>query len=216
MPNIKLTQMSVAVSLQAADYFMVVQGGANKKITTTTILKNLDSSDSIRVNPLQNAIDFSVASKNDASMLVIKGASDRFGIGTDNPQSKLHIVGNAQIGSTSIDGVLLQSSEELTYTSSDQTIAAVKSVSPMRTITQLNCNTGVSGLFSLSTGFNGEVKTIFQNTLDVGKTSTISLTGLGFNTVTFDTVGESVILQFVSSISKWIILGNNNASFSTV
>lgn len=216
MPTVKLTQMSIASTLNAIDYFMIVQDGVNKKTTATNIFKNINSGDSIRVNPIQNTIDFSVASKNDANMLIIKGSSDRLGIGTGSPASKVHVIGNVQIGSSAADGVLVQSAETITYTSADEITATVKPLSAMRSTSRLDCNTGVNGLFSLSNGFDGEVKTIFQNTITGSNTSKITLTGLGFNTITLEAVGHSSMIQYIASISKWIVVGGTGATYSTV
>jgi len=216
MPNIKISQMSVATSLNAADTFLVVQSGTNKKVDLTTILKNLNSTDHIRVNSLQLAVDFKVATLNDANALFVDGSVDRIGVGTDAPEAKFHVNGNLQVGSLTQDGIITQSSENITYTAADQTNVTTKAISPLRAMTSIHCDAGVNGLFSLSNGFNSEIKTIFQNVLDVGKTSTITCTGLGFNTISFNAVGDSAMLQFNSSISKWVIVGGNSATFSTV
>ena len=216
MQTIKVSQMSAATTLTDVDWFTVIQNGVNKKISTSTILNNCNSNDSIRINPNQNAVDFSFASKNDANMLIIKGPNDKMGIGISDPQSKFHVNGNIQIGSDQSDGVLLQSLETITYTTSDQTNTIVKQISPSRGVSRLDCNTGVNGLFSLGNGFSGQTKTIFQNTLDGSKTTTISVTGLDFNTITFDAVGNSTMLQYITSISKWIVIGGSGAIYSTV
>ena len=214
--------MSAAITALPSDYLMVVQNGVNKKMSLTTLLNNLDSANNIRVNPAQNAINISVASKNDASCFVLSGSTDKIGIGTNSPASKLHIVGNLQVSSPTTDGILVQSSEGIVYTASDQTNNTIKVISPLRAMTQLDCNVGVNGLFSLSSGSNGQVKTIFVNTVDSGKTATISLTGLGFNTITFNAVGKSTTLQWISSISKWVALSNGllvsgvGATYSTI
>lgn len=215
-PKTKLTQMPVALTIGANDSLMIVQNGANKKSTVTTFLKNLNSVDSIRVNPVQLAINFTVATKNDASAIAVIGASDRIGFGTSSPDSKVHINGNLQIGSASADGISVQSSEAMVYTASDQTNSVIKSISPNRTITAITCNTGVSGLFSLPSGSNGQFKTIVQNSLNAGKTSTVSFTGLGGNTLTFSNPGEAAVLQYVTALSKWFVVSIRGAVLSTV
>lgn len=215
--KIKLSQMSVATDLNAADYLMVVQDGVNKKIGANVLFNNMDSSDTIRINHQQNTIDIVLSSKNDANLLILKGGSDRIGVGINAPESKFHVNGNLQVGSASANGVILQSTESLTYTAADATNSVTQIISPLKASTVLNCNTGVSSMFSLSLGFNGQVKTIVQNTIDGGNTSTISVPqGLGFNTITFNAVGDSSILQYISTISKWCIIGGNSVTYSTV
>lgn len=215
-PKIKVTQMPAALTLNATDSIMIIQSGTNKKSTVSTFLKNLNSIDTIRVNPVQNAINFTVATKNDANAIAVIGSTGRIGFGTSTPESKVHVAGNLQVGSTTSDGITVQSSETVTYTAADQTSSLVKSLSPNRAMTAVNCNTGVSSLLSLPNGSNAQIKTIVQNTLDAGKTSTLSFTGLGGNTVTFNNAGESVTLQYVSLISKWIVLSIHGAILSTV
>lgn len=217
MPKIKVSQMSVATTLNATDTMMIVQDGVNKKSSVTNLLKNLNSADSIRVNPTQNSIDVTISSKNDTNMFVVSGGTDRLGIGTNLPQSKLHVNGNAQIGSAAADGVLVQSTESITYTTTDQTNITTKLVSPLRTSSVLLCNTGVTGLFSLSNGFDGAIKTISVNTLDLSKSAIISLTGAGFNRITLSFNNQTVTLQYISSIAKWIVIGSYGAvAFSTI
>lgn len=208
--------MSVASTIKSTDNLMIVQDGVNKVSTISNLLKNLNSNDNIRINPAQLAVDFSVASKNDANALHLNSSTDKVGIGTSSPQSKFHVNGNAQIGSDVSDGVLVQSTETLTYTSSDQTNGSTKIVSPLRAGTLIVCNTGVNGLFSMSAGANGQLKSIILNTIDVGKTATITLVGAGFNTITLDTVGKSILLQYFSSTSKWYVVGGNGYMTSTI
>jgi len=214
--KIKISQMSAAITANAADTLMIIQDGANKKASLTTLLKNLNSNDSIRINPIQFAVNFTVSSKNDANAITVIGSSDRIGFGTNNPQSKVHVAGNMQVGSNAIDGVLVQSSEDISYLSSDQTNAVVKSLSPLRAGSILSCATGVSGLFSLPAGSNGQIKTIVVAGLDIGKTITITTAGIGFNLITLNAVGKTAVLQYWSSTSKWALIGGNNAAISTV
>src|ERR1035437_1468007 len=180
-PKIKMSQMSVATTINATDFIMIVQDGINKKSSITNLLKNLNSVDVTRINPLQFAVDFSVATKTDANSLFVDGSLDNVGIGTAFPQSKLHVNGNCQVGSSTTDGIILESTETVVYTADNQINLVLKALSPSRSASLISCNTGVVGRFSLPSGSNGQLNSISINTLDAGKSAIISLPGLGFN-----------------------------------
>lgn len=216
MGTIKLSNMSVATTANATDGLMILQDGVEKRITLSTLLKNLNSGDTIRLNPNQLAIDTIIASKNDSNALFLSGQTDRIGIGTNSPESKFHINGNLQVGSSSLDGVLIQSTDSISYSATDQINVITKPISYSRSGTIVNCDSGVNGLFSLANGYNGQVKTIILNTISATKTATISLNGAGFNTITMDAVGDSIELKYFSLITKWVVVGNNGATLSTV
>src|ERR1035437_4174885 len=99
LPKIKVSQMSVATTIKSTDYFMIVQDGVNKKTTITNLLKNMNTGDTVNINPLQNAVDFIVSTKNDPNSLFADGSTDYVGVGTAYPASKFHVNGNAQVGS---------------------------------------------------------------------------------------------------------------------
>jgi len=215
-PKIKMSMMSVAKTITATDSIMILQDGVNKTTTVPNLLKNLITNDNIRLNPTQLSINTSIATKNDASALFINGSTDKIGVGTNTPASKFHVIGNVQVGSASADGITVQSTEVITYTSSDNTNGTIKPISPTRTATILQNNVGVFGQYSLSPGFNGQIKTIVVNTLDVGKNVVISLTGEGFNTITLNVIGESAVLQYFTSTNKWYLIGGLNPLLSTI
>jgi len=211
-PSIKITQMPVATTVNGVDYLQLVQNGSNVKSTITNFLGNLNSAGPIRVNPIQFAIDFSVGTKNDPNAIFADGSTNRIGIGTSLPLSKFHVNGNTQIGSPSSDGILVQSSELISYTAVNQTNLATLAISASRAMTSIACDTGVTGLFSLPTGNDGQFKTIIASTLTVGKTITITLTGLSFTTITMSLIGNSILLQYNASINSWCIISLHGAT----
>lgn len=215
-PKIKMSQLSVATTINATDFLMIVQDGVNKKTSITTLLKNLNSVDVTRVNPMQFAVDFSVATKNDQNSLFVDGSLDNVGVGTAFPQSKLHVNGNCQVGSSVGDGIILESTENIIYTADNQTNLLKKALSASRAASLISCNTGVIGQFSLPNGSNGQLKSISINTLDAGKSAIISLNGLGFNTITFTSIGTTVLLRYFSSNSLWVMISNSGAAISTI
>lgn len=215
-PTIKLSGMSAADKINPTDFLMIVQDGTNKKSSITNLLKNLNSVDTIRVNPSMFAVDFSVATKNDAYSLFVDGSLNNVGIGIATPQSKFHVNGNCQVGSNTSDGIILESTESLVYTADNQTNRLNKQISPSRAASLISCDNGVTGQFSLPSGSNGQLKSISINSIDLGKSVIVSLTGLGFNTITFTTVGTTVLLRFFASINSWIMISNTGAAIHNI
>ena len=225
LPKIKLSQMSVANTINATDYLMIVQDGVNKKTTITNLLTNLNAADNFRINPNQLSLNFYVASKNSPNALFVSGNNSYVGINTPSPTSLLHVNGNCQIGSATTDGITIESTENVIYTAANQigngSSADTLTISVSRAATLLSCQTGVTGHFSLPYGSDGQLKTITVNTLDIGQTIIMSMSGLGFNQLSFPStstsvVGNSVSLRFFSSLNKWAVVGNNGCVISQV
>jgi hypothetical protein len=191
---------------------MIVQNGINKKTDLTTVLKNLNSYDNIKINPLQNAITTTISSKNITNMVYVDGVNDKVGIGTGTLSSHLLTInGSVSIGSSTKDGVIVGSSEEITWNNGDPT----KALSIVRQSSYLSVQTGYTGSFSLANGFDGQIKTI---TLMTTTTTTISCSGIGgqFSTINMSIKGHSVILTYKGSgsITGWAAVGVNGATFT--
>ena len=211
-PKIKVSQMSTASSVGPTDTWMVVQNGVNKKISTTDLLKNLNSFDSIRFNPSQFAVNTSFASKNDANTIFVHGTQDRVGFGTSTPASKVHVNGNLQVGSDTTEGIVVQSSESINAVDG----TTVNPISTIRASSLVSCASGISGKFSLPSGHNGQIKYFVVSTLSGGNTAIVTCVGLNFNTITFNAVGNSITLQYFTSLSKWCVMNIYGAGLSTV
>ncbi|MDD5055521.1 MAG: hypothetical protein PHZ00_04610 [Candidatus Peribacteraceae bacterium] len=76
-------------------------------------LNENDSQDFVQVNELSNDIDFLVEGDNDVNLLHIDAGSDRIGVGTSAPETKLEVVGTVSgsalktTGNVSVSGSIL-------------------------------------------------------------------------------------------------------------
>jgi len=212
--EIKVTQLPEASYVSPSDLMMVIQNGVNKKIPLSTFLKSLNSNDSIKLNSGQNAIEVILSSKNIQNLLVINGASDRIGVGTSSPQSIFHVnEGNTQVGGSAKDGVYIGSSELIQHPSGAPSVNAT--ISPLRETSALEIY-GAS-TYSLGNGAEGQTKYIYLKSIDTGGSSaTITVAnGLGFNRIGLSiAVGDGCTLKYLNS--KWICVGNNGVSLTTV
>lgn len=214
MAEIKITQLPAASTATPSDLLMVVQNGVSKKVSLATLLKNLNSNDTIKLNSGKNSIQVIISSKNIDNLFVLDGGSDRIGIGTSSPQSIFHVnEGNIQVGSTTDDGVYIGSSEIITHpVGSAVTDAAI---SPLRETSALEIYG--SSTYILGNGSEGQTKYIYLKSIDTGgSTATITVAnGLGFNRIGLSVAaGDGCTLKFLNS--KWICVGSNGAALTTV
>lgn len=222
MAEIKVSQLPTAGTLTPTDYFMVVQNGVNKRVSATTILKYLDSNDNIRINPSRKAINFQVSSRNTESLLVVNGASDFVGINTATPEERFHVNGNLKVGSSSKDGISIESSEDITFTlSSDDPLGSsyFKTLNSARCTSTLIVENGVTvGRFVLNNGTPGQTKTIALKSVQTNYKATIKIeSGLGFNRVDLTAAGQSITMKciLVNDVPKWVCTSSYNASLYT-
>lgn len=211
MSDIKVTQLVSASSATKDDLFMVVQGGVSKKLSLTTMLKNLDSGDNIRINPSQNAVSTKISSKSKEHLFYIDGVNDKIGINTSTPTELLHISGgNIKIGSSTSDGILISSYEILSHPAG--TIVENQPITILRETSAISVF-GAS-TYTLGNGIDGQSKYIYIRSIDTaGSTATISVpNGAGFTQIVLDAVGESVYLQYIDT--KWVCFSSRGAVLS--
>jgi hypothetical protein len=205
--KIKFSQLSIASSMTGDDTMSIIQNNTSKKLTVSTFLKNLNSTDTIRLNPISYPVDVIISSHNDVDMFHVSGSGDKVGISTAYPESKFHVNGNIQVGSASTDGVIKYSTETISYATT-----STLPISVLRGATTITVVGSINGLFSLGTGTNGQIKTITAAYVDgsSGKTISITFTGIGYNKITLNAVGKSVMLQYISANSAWSVIGGNS------
>lgn len=211
MSEIKVSQLATASSTAEDDYIMLVQNGVSKKISIATLLKNLNTDDEIRLNPLARPINISISSKDVAGIFKVDGLNNKVGINTSviDAQAAVHVGGVARFGSSTQDGIVV-GSEELINNSGTPLVGA--NISLLRETSALKVF-GTS-TYALSAGFPGQTKYIYISALDnVGATATITVTnGFNYNTILLNSAGSSVYLKYVNA--KWVIFGNNGAILS--
>lgn len=82
-------------------------------------------------------------------------------------------------------------------------------------VTATYLDASVSGTGTLATGVPGQIKTIMASVGGSTYTLTVSNAGWktsGTGTITFDTIGQAVTLQYINS--KWYAVGNNGTVFA--
>jgi hypothetical protein len=212
--DIKISQLAEASECLPTDYLMLVQSGVNKKVTLTTLLKNLVSQDTIRLNPTQLPLVIRLSSMNKPYLFNLDGINDRIGINTQSPQDLFHVNGNVQVGATDADG-LFTSSYELIYakpspyinTGTDTTLVNFP-ISPARESTGLSVFGACT--YILGNGYEGQTKNIYLSAIISSGDAVISVAqGLGFTSIQLTATGKGLTLKYINS--KWICVGNNGA-----
>ncbi len=223
MAEIKVTELPQASSSTPSDYVMIVQNGVNKKIPIATLLNTLDSTTNIQLNPSRNLIDIIMSSSNLPYLFFMDGSTDMIGINTNTPLSLLHIIGNLQLGSSTQDGIVVHSSEDILYSATTdypQGVGWFKPLDASRDTSTLNVDTGLSvGQFDLQNGIPGQYKVLTMVSGPTGSKCTIRVSaGVGFNRIDLTQPGYSVTLKCVNitNTPKWVCVGYYIANLYTV
>jgi len=206
MADIKVSQLASASSHTGDDWFMVVQNGINKKSKLTTILGSLNSNANIGINTNQLSINTTVSSKNNSNLLFIDGTNDKIGIGTNSLSSHLLTVN----GSISTNGIYVGSTETVPWAPG---ALAPSVISCLVQTTFVSVTTG-PGDFSLSTGYDGQIKIITSLNAN---TAEVTCTGINsaFTKITLASIGASVTLVYKeTSPTGWAVVGSNNATLT--
>ena len=82
---------------------------------------------------------------------------------------------------------------------------------PLTAATVQVTTTGSAAALTLANGTVGQILTIVMTTDGGGDATLTPTTKTGFSTITFDAVGNSVTLQYFTTLG-WMILANNGAT----
>ncbi len=222
MAEVKISQLPEAASSLPTDYFMSIRNGVNKKLRLSTLLKTLDSTDNIQINPSRNPINVQISSANAPYLFYMQGAADFIGINTSTPLARLHVIGNIKVGATANDGLFIHAEDLVDYSNTDLSLGVgwFKPLNASRDASVLTVDTGIAtGQFDLGNGLPGQYKTVTFVSGQIGSKSSVRvLAGIGFNRIDLLNVGQSVTLKCVtvSGIPKWVCVGLYGANLYTV
>lgn len=230
MAEIKISQLPEAVDISISgdksptknDMFMIIQNGANKKISWNTMLSKLNRP--VIVNSNMSNIPFTVRGNGLPSLLSVVSATNKIGIKVSDPQEELHVEGNVKVGSSSTSGLFIGSNDNIIFTAAPSSGEIGTSINPAIVSGSSEISTLVpksACYFSLGAGKKGQMKKICYGNSDGSNTCIILVSqGVGFNRITLQTKGSSVVLMYTdqdSSNSGWFVTGYyGSVTFTTV
>ena len=192
MADKRISELPAATGVAGADILLILQGGANKKVTAANLFNKINTP--VHINESQGDRDTRISGVSDANLVFVDASTSRIGIGTNTPIDKLDVEGGLNI-----QGV--QSNESFNV----QTVAGTISIITDTTIVNTISNITVT---LPSSARQGQTKTVLTNS-----TGTVTLNGTnlrGFSSIVFDAIGESAVLKYVDG--GWYILSTNGAT----
>ena len=102
----------------------------------------------------------------------------------------------------------------LSQTPETVTAAGLISITDVKTLLTLPSNDTANVLFTLADGTEGRLKFIVMTVKDGAFNGVVTTNLHGDNTLTFDAVGDSVLLLFTGG--KWAVISNNGVEVTTV
>lgn len=189
----RVSELVAATAAAAADIFMIIQGGSNKKITVANFFANINTP--VSINPLLANIDTQIGGDTDANLVYVDASADSVGIGTATPAQKLDI--NGSLGT---NGVHVHKSVN--------TQSAAGAISLTTRATLLDTTSSFTG--TLANGTLGQTKLLLAR--NTGAVTVTVATGAGFAQIVFNAVGQSASLEWQDT--KWFITGLRGATVS--
>lgn len=193
MADKRISEFVAATAAAAADLFVLVQGGVNKKITLANLFANINTP--VFINPLKTNQDTVVAGMTDGDLLHVDASADSIGIGTNVPAQKLDV--NGSLGT---NGIEVRKSVNI------QSAAGAVSLTTRATL--LDTTSSFTG--TLANGITGQSKILLAR--NTGAVTVTVATGAGFGQIVFNSIGQSASLEFQDG--KWFIIGVRGATVS--
>jgi hypothetical protein len=193
MADKRVSEFVAATAAAAADLFMLIQGGANKKITIASLFANINTP--VKINPLLADVDTQISGDTDANLIYTDASTDRVGVGTATPAQKLDV--NGSVGT---NGILVNKSVN--------TQSAAGAISLTNHTTLLDTTSSFTA--TLGSGVTGQVKQLLAK--NTGAVTVTVATAAGFAQIVFNAVGQSAELQWHDA--KWFITSVRGATVS--
>ncbi len=179
---------------------ILVQGGADKKITIAALLAALNSA--LVFNSTQANIDARFEGQTDNSLIFVDASADKVGFGTAGPIEKADVNGNINI-----QGFIRVNGTPQAVTGN----GALTAITLTNEISKYSVNAGGTSTTTLPDGVEGQTKIVYL-ALATGQLQITPANLLGFTTITLTALGGSVSLLFTSG--KWVVLGSKSATIA--
>ena len=193
MANIKVTQLPIAKTVSSNDLLMIISQGNAKEVSFSDLWKSVTSD--LVVNNTNLAAALVVKGTTSDELLVSDPIHNRIGVGTSSPKEMFHVMGNIKLGDDTHSGMLLNSREVFSVSSS---LSNDRSCLVSSTVTEV-----------VFVG-TANTQTIRLNAGTIGQTKTILIAGTP--------IGNGTVLvvpsPYVSSIVPQIILSKPGDSIT--
>lgn len=182
----KISELTVATQLAAADILPIVQSGANKKITAQNVFGKINIP--VHINEAGVDQDTRISGLNDDNLVFVDASTDRVGFGRNTPAEKVDVNGGIRL-----NGI-----------SRNESIVTQTSTGPVN----LTANTTVFAIGSPATATlaNGHAGQCIELVCDSAGPIVVTGDNTAFASITLDAIGETASLKFVSG--KWYIVGS--------
>jgi len=139
--------------------------------------------------------------------IALDGSGLFYKTSTDNATfQKFGITASGTFASPTFTGTITQTG--IVVASGTQSLSGAGAVDLITPVTKLT-TTGANAL-TLANGTNGQIKTIVM-LVDGGDGTLTPTTKTGYSTITFNDVGDVVVLQYFTTLG-WVILSNTGAT----
>ena len=188
MADKRISELTPATSVAGADLLVLLQGGDNKKVTIATTFGGIKTP--MNFNPDNTDIDAVFSGTVEDNLLVVDASANKVGIKTATPSQDFTVN-----GSLGVTGILVQNSTDT------QTSTGPTSIITSTTIYDMASAQSAT----LANGVDGQIKTVVSK--NIGPVVLTPANFAGYTIITFDAVGDSVTLKFITD--KWYVISSN-------